>query len=159
MQPVPLAMHHRRRTDELKAWTKVIGLSRRYRRRGLTVRPSKRHQWCDPAQASKCHFGWLEFDEERSELGTPDLAPQDRMLLRVDSVDREDMLGGIDRDTFKVPRGRAFSWFVHRPNGGTFDAVGFGPSTPIMGSAKDHNNRTACGGRCASGVPRSSVSP
>ena len=61
----------------------------------------------------ECHFGWLEFGEERFELRTPDLAPQDWTLLLVDAVDRENMLGGIDRDTFKFHVGGPFMvWFT-----------------------------------------------
>src|SRR3954452_12867828 len=52
------------------------------------------------------------------------------MLLPVDSMDREDMLGGIDRDAFEFHSG-GLSWQFHRPNVGTFDAVG--PSTPTDG--------------------------
>src|SRR5215213_283246 len=52
------------------------------------------------------------------------------MLLPVDSMDRENMLGGIDRDAFEFHSG-GLSWQFHRPNVGTFDAVG--PSTPTDG--------------------------
>jgi hypothetical protein len=52
------------------------------------------------------------------------------------------MLGGIDRDAFEFHSG-GLSWQFHRPNVGTFDAVG--PSTPTDGIHGRHpNNRAAC---------------
>src|SRR3954466_7026726 len=67
------------------------------------------------------------------------------MLLPVDCMDREDMLGGIDRDAFEFHSG-GLSWQFHRPNVGTFDAVG--PSTPTDGF-----RRTGPKHGCGMGLP------
>ena len=71
-------------------------------------RLNKRPQWCDPAQASSATSVGSSLTKNGFELATPDLAPQNRMLLLVDSVDREDMLGGVDRDAFKFHLGGPF---------------------------------------------------
>jgi hypothetical protein len=48
------------------------------------------------------HLRWCQFGEERFNLNAPDLAPQYKALLLVDPVDRKNMLGRVNRNTFKV---------------------------------------------------------
>ena len=72
------------------------------------------------------HLGGLLFAEEGLYLAAPELAPQHRALLFIHTMQREDMLGRINRDALILHLGGP--WLLFDTSTLARDAVG--PSTP-----------------------------
>src|SRR5277367_1200687 len=83
------------------------------------------------------HLRWRQFGEERFDLSAPDLATQHRALLLIDPVDRKNMFGRVDRNTFK------FHWAA-LSLGSLFDPI-LAHSMPL-GRPPQQGRNTPCQG-------------
>ena len=59
------------------------------------------------------HFGRLQLGEERLDLRPPEITTQHRPFHLIDPVDREDMLGRVDRNPLVCHRAAlSLGWFT-----------------------------------------------
>src|ERR1019366_6702682 len=106
-------------------------------RRDQTHRVAERAQFACPvvraATGFNGDFGGEKLLEERQQLPTAEVGPQDRPVPGVDTMDGEDGFGRVDGDAFILGHGRLRSWWVTAP----ILALGaVGPSTPTV---RDHS--------------------